>query len=416
MQIALESPTRKVALLSVTLILAGLYITFAGRNFLAAYYSHSPELGRLQRAVRLAPGSAEYHQMLGRLYFSGNNLQEAAQQYRIATQLNPHEAHYWFELAGIEQVTGNVDGQGSALERAIAAEPTTPEVAWEAANFFLIQGDTQKALHEFRVVLENDPTLNYAALQAASHAGDVDTMLRDVLPPQPDAYLALIDLLTTKKDSAGAAKVWQGLASLRKPFEARRALSYVNYLIVQRDIPQARLVWRQTAQLCGLVSYLTSHDNLVVNPSFSLDILNSGFDWHYLREHSVELELDPTEFHGGHRSLSIAFEGPGVNEAGIFQFIPVEPDTTYEFSAYYKSDKMEGAGGPHFAVQDALSNASYFESDDLKDADVWRATGGQFKTRADAQLVVIRLLRVPAGSPIRGKLWIDDLRLVEKHD
>lgn len=416
MQVTLESPTRKIALLSGILLVAGLYLTLAGRYFMAAYYSHSPELGRLQKAVSLAPGSAEYHQMLGRLYFSGNQLPEAAQQYRIATQLNPHDAHYWFELAGLEQVSGDVDTQRYALERAIAAEPTTPEVAWEAANFFLVQGDTPKALHEFRVVLENDPTLTYAALQTASHAGDVDTMLREVLPPQPDAYLALIDSLTAKKDSPGAAKVWQGLANLDKPFEARRALAYVNYLILQRDIPQARLVWRQTALLCGLSAYLTSHDNLVVNPSFSLNILNSGFDWHYLREHSVELELDPTDFHGGRRSLSISFEGPGVNEAGIFQFIPVEPDTTYEFSAYYKSDKMEGAGGPRFAVQDAYSNATYFESDDLKDADVWRATGGQFKTSPDTQLLVIRLLRVPGGSPIRGRLWIDDLRLAEKHD
>lgn len=416
MQIAVESPIRKVVLLSATLIVAGLYLASAGRYFLAAYYSHTPELARLQRAVHLAPDSAEYHQMLGRLYFSGNNLPEAAQQYRIATRLNPHEAHYWFELAGLEQVTGDVDNQRYALERAIGAEPTTPEVAWEAANFFLVQGDTQKAHREFRVVLENDPTLTYSALQAASHAGDVDTMLRDVLPPQPDAYLTLIELLIARKDSAGAAKVWQGLASMRKPFDARRALAYVNYLILLRDIPQARLVWRQTALLCGLSAYLTSHDNLVVNPSFNLNILNSGFDWHYLREHSVELELDPTDFHGGHRSLSVAFEGPGVNEAGIFQFIPVEPDTTYEFSAYYKSDKMEGAGGPRFAIQDAYSNASYFESDDLKDADVWRATGGRFKTSPDAQLLVIRLLRLPAGSPIRGKLWIDDLRLVEMHD
>lgn len=416
MQIALESPTRKLAVLGVTLLATGLYLTLAGRNFLAAYFSRSPDVERLQRAARLAPGSAEYHQMLGRLYFSANRMPEAAQQYRTATQLNPHEAHYWLELAGLEQVNGNPDGQRYALERAIAAEPTTPEVAWEAANFFLVRGDTAKALHEFRVVLENDPTLTYAALQAASHAGDVETMLRDVLPPQPDAYLGLIELLMGKKDTAGAAKVWQGLAGLRRPFESRRALNYVNYLILQRDIPQARIAWRQTAQLCGLDAYLTSHDNLVVNPSFSLDILNSGFDWHYLRERSVQLELDPTEFHAGHRSLSIAFEGPGVNEAGIFQFIPVQPDTTYEFSVYYKSDKMEGAGGPRVSVEDAYTNATYFQTDDLKDADVWRATGGQFKTTPDAQLAVVKVLRVPAGSPIRGRLWIDELRLVEKHE
>jgi len=45
------------------------------------------------------------------------------------------------------------------------ADPTTPDVAWEAANFYLVQGDDAKALREFRVVLQNEPTLADPAIQ-----------------------------------------------------------------------------------------------------------------------------------------------------------------------------------------------------------------------------------------------------------
>ena len=59
------------------------------------------------------------------------------------------------------------------------------------------------------------------------------------------------------------------------------------------------------------------------------------------------------------RSLLITFDGPGVTDAGILQFIAVQPNTTYEFSAYYKSGEFEGAGGPHFTIQDAYPKPSY---------------------------------------------------------
>ncbi len=65
-----------------------------------------------------------------------------------------------------------------ALEHAIQADPTTPDVAWEAANFYLVQGDEAKALREFRVVLQNEPTLADPAIQFCWRINpDVDALL-----------------------------------------------------------------------------------------------------------------------------------------------------------------------------------------------------------------------------------------------
>src|SRR5581483_2582049 len=104
--------------------------------------------------------------------------------------------------------------------------------------------------------------------------------------------------------------------------------------------------------------------------------------------------------------------GQGIVDAGIRQVVPVDPDTQYVFSGYYKAAEMDGAGGPKFALQDLYTEAPLFMSDDLKDADFWTQVHGTFTTGPDTRLIVLRIARGPAGSPIRGKLWIDDLKLV----
>jgi hypothetical protein len=74
---------------------------------------------------------------------------------------------------------------------------------------------------------------------------------------------------------------------------------------------------------------------------------------------------------------------------------------------------MEGAGGPRLSVQDGYSGTEYFSSDDLRNQDAWRQVKGSFKTAPGTQLLVIRIIRVPSGSPIKGHVWIDDFRLQE---
>src|SRR5205807_7769607 len=42
----------------------------------------------------------------------------------------------------------------------------------------------------------------------------------------------------------------------------------------------------------------------------------------------------------------------------------------------------------------------------------WKQVSGIFTTGPGTKLLIFRVQRVPARSPIRGKLWIDDIRLV----
>ena len=394
-------------------LLACVYLLLAGKEFAASVFASRAELPKLERAVRLSPGNADYRHRVGRYYaFVAGDPQSAIDNFRAAVALNPHDARYWFDLAAAYQVIGDLADQRTALDRALQAEPTAPDVAWEAANFFLISGDIDRALREFHVVIENDLELSHPALNAAWRVRpDTDALLRDVVPARTDTLISFLTILMSKQETDGTIKTWDRLTQLHEKFDNRYLYDYVHYLIDVHRPDAAMTAWERAADTLGLSAYLPTEDNLVVNGNFGLDILNGGFDWTYVNRTGVKPLLDPSDFRQSHRSLSLTFEGPGINDAGIRQLIPVHGTTTYEFSAYYKSADFQGAGGPQIVLRDAYTGAPLYASDPLNDADFWKEVHSKVTTPNDTTLLVLAIERFPAGSPIRGKLWLDDFEL-----
>jgi tetratricopeptide (TPR) repeat protein len=416
MKIPFNSPARRILTATIAAIIAIAYVGVAASRVAAAFFGSHAELSSLKKAAWLDPGEAEYRNHLGRYYdLVARDPASAVGQYKAAVQINPHSARYWFDLAGAYQVLGDTPQQTDALEHAIQADAKTPDVAWEAANLYLVQGENEKALHEFSVVIASDTTLEASALQLCWRIQpDVDALLRDVIPVRADAYINFLELLETRQETKGAEKVWNALMQTRDSFEPKHAYTYILYLVKHKEVDQAVLAWQQTASRFGYSSYLPSAGNLVVNGNFDLTLLNAGFDWQYQKQSSVNLTLDPSDFHSGRRSLQITFDGPGIVDAGIYQFVAVQPNTTYDFTAYYKTGDFDGAGGPHFTVQDMYSLVIYYESEELKDSGFWQSATGEFTTGADCKLIVLHIRRLPAGSPMRGKLWVDDFHITKK--
>jgi hypothetical protein len=395
------------------LLLTLAYLLASGKEFAASLLASHSDLTQLQRAVRISPGDADYRHRLGAfLAFDVGDPQASLASYRSAVALNPYNAGYWLDLAAACQVTADLDCQRNALDRAVAAEPTAPGVAWQAANSFLVDGQIDRALREFRVVIENDNTLAAPALEAAWRVRpDPDALLRDVVPAKPDSLIAFLTLLMTKQQTDAAIKTWERLCQLRMKFDNSRLYEYVTYLVKVHRPDAAITAWEQAAPSLGLSGYLPGDDNLIVNGDFSLDILNGGLDWTYVNRTGVHPVLDSSDFREGHRSLSIAYEGAGISDSGIQQLIPVHGGTTYDFSAYYKSGDFEGVGGPQIVLHDAYTDAALYTSDPLTEADFWKNVSASVKTPASTTLLRLAIERVPAGSPIRGKLWLDDLQL-----
>ncbi len=391
---------------------AGL-VLFSFTDFLADHLAGRPTLPHLRLATQLAPGNAAYHSQLGRyLQVTNGDLQQALREYQTATRLNPQDASAWFDIARLQQVLGDSAEQGRALERAVQAAPKKPDVAWEAANFLLLRGERDQAMREFRVVLENDEVSIPTALDLLWRVDpDASSLLKKVVPANPNAYSAFLVLLMSREQTDAAAKVWAALLGLQKQFPSRMGLAYVDYLLSHRQPEQAREAWQQMAPLCGLTAYLPGQ-NLIVNSRFEQDVLNAGFDWHYYEKTNVKITLDGTSASGGNHTLLVTFAGPGITETGLFQLVSVAPSTQYQFSVHFKTDALEGAGGPAFLLRDEMTGTVYLTTETLRNPGSWREITGHFTTGPEAKLVSLRMVRIPAGNAIRGHLWMDEVQLV----
>ncbi len=416
MQLELRSFRGKLGVAIGILLCAISYVTATARQFLGSYYSESQDPDRLRRAVSLDRGNAEYRDNLGRYVLALNQSPQAALPWlQEATRLNPNSAQYWVHLAAAQQSLGDIGGEKDSLGRALQADPHTPKIAWDAANLYLAQGSLQDALKLFHSVLENDPIYLGAALNTCWRIRpDIDFQLAGVVPPNADS--AFLEYLVANKETAAANKVWARMFSLQQPLPRNHLFEYLRYLVINHEVSQAALVWQQAANLSGLAAYQPSSENLLINGDFSLGMLDGGFDWVHRAVRGVSLALDPTQLRSSSRSLRITLDGPGITDVGIVQLVPVDPDTRYEFSGFYRADSMDGAGAMQFAINDAYKDTPLFMSEDLRDADFWKEVGGNFTTGPDTNLVILRVARVPSGSPIRGKLWIDGLRLVQRDD
>ncbi len=419
MRIELRSPLRRFCFAGACLTAVGVYLALAGRAYLAAHLAAKPDLPNIQRAIWLEPANAEYRAFLGGLFaLSGGRPDEAIANFQIAVHLNPYESQYWLDLAEVYQVAGRTDEQAESVEQAVKADPTTPNVAWVAANLFLVQGNLGKALPYFRTVLANDPDSVDDALRLCWRAsGDTNQIFEQALPRRTDIYLRFLNLLVSKQEVVPAENDWDHLIGLRQSFPPKLAFPYFRLLIGKQEITAAKTAWQQLAQVNREIQpYLASRENLIVNGGFEENLLNGGFDWSYESNPHAALAIDTDQFYDGTRSLSVTFDGRNAPDAGIAQLIPVKPDTEYEFSAESRTQDIDSASGPRFAIADAYTNFSYVLTDDLLGTNPWHKQQAQFHTGPSTNLLVLKVIRQPPAPLIRGKLWIDDVRLVETSD
>ena len=178
--------------------------------------------------------------------------------------------------------------------------------------------------------------------------------------------LSFLRLLISKQEVAAAENVWNHLIALNQEFSTKLAFPYFRFLIAKQEVAAAQTAWQQLAGVDpSLQPYLPSRENLIVNGGFEENVLNGGFDWWYESNTHAALAIDTSDFFSGTRSLSVTFDGRNPGDAGIVQFIPVKPNTEYEFSAESRTEDIESASGPRFAIVDAYSNAPYVLTDDL---------------------------------------------------
>jgi tetratricopeptide (TPR) repeat protein len=392
-------------------MIPAIYGWFAVRDFQASRLSSSLDMLSLKRAIVLAPQDAAHRNLLCRyLLFDQQDAVAATPYCKRATELDPYQSAYWLNLALAYYRTGAEHEQQEAILRAISVDPNTPDVAWDAANFFLVQGNIPEALRQFSVVIRGDPNLVTPSLDLCWHALHNVSAIEAILPPDPNVYLQFVKLLTTKNEWEAAHQVWSALLGLNREFDYHHALFYVDSLLQERKVARASEAWEQLASRTATLNDYSRTDNLVVDGNFAGEILNAGFDWRYSLQPGIAVSLDTTQFHSGSRSLLISYTDTG-GDSGLHEYVPVKPDTQYTVAAWVKSEELQAANGPRISVADAYDNKPYAQTEETVGTTVWHRLESSFQTGPETELLAIGFTRDPGNTRIQGQFWVDDVSL-----
>jgi tetratricopeptide (TPR) repeat protein len=412
--VLLQSPIRKAALAVLTLGLCAAYLHVAERDWRASRLARFGTRESLEEASRLEPGNATYADLLGRRsFYADQDVKGAVREFESATSLNPGMAQYWTDLALAYSAAGQTGHEREAVQRALLADPSSPEVAWDTANFYFALGDSQAALAQLHIVFQYQSWSALDAMQLAWRGThDPAVILREAIPDDPETRLTFLKFLLSQNEPEAAAQVWNQVTAEGRPFDPKLAFPYVQYMLAQKQVAGAQEIWKQLAAVNpGFAPYLP-YPGMMVNSGFEQDILNAGFDWRYQQVPHVSLALDASEARGGKRALAINFDGGPVGDLGFWQLVPVQPGTTYEMTAYSQAAEWSGTGGLRLAVEDAFDHTPCGASELLATTAGWRASALTFTTGPQTTLVMVKLVRDPAGGVLAGKFWLDDVSLL----
>jgi thioredoxin-like negative regulator of GroEL len=409
--ISKQSYLERLMWLALCFLGAASYTWFAIRGYWAQNLANRLDQTSLEKSIALEPRNATYHDLLCRsMIFVSGQPSQAISECMKSLALNSYNSSFRLDLAQAYFSSGEKQQCLDAVRRAIAVDPTTPDTAWSAANFFLIQGDNREALQQFALVLRGEPTLATPVLNICWQSLHDINRIQGILPPNPDIYLAFIKLLLSNGESAAARQIWSALMKLKQSFDYHEALFYIDGLLEARAVEDATDAWMQLASRSKAMQAYSHPDDLVVDGSFSEEILNSGFDWRYTPRPDIAVALDTTDFHSGTRSLSLTYSEKG-SDAGLFEYIAVQPNTSYRLSAWVKSEELETANGPRLTLSDTSSNTINVATEETSGSTTWHQLEAKLQTGPQTKLLVLAILRSPGETRIQGKFWIDDISL-----
>ncbi len=408
----ITSRPRRIAAAVFAIVAFAFYVYAVYSVWRADWLQDRRDPGSLEASAHLQPWDAETQWLLGQYFLNGTqDYDRALTSLHRAVELNPYEARYWLDLAVAHEVRGDATESQEALARALRAEPTSTQIAWQAANFYLAHNDTHHALPLFRVVLQHDASNTILPLNLSWRATrSVSQIVSEALPAQPAFYFAFLKILMADKQSSPANELWHHLNEQKFKFPVEEAFPYFDYLIHTQQVDQANQVWTDLSRIDPEVQD-GSRSNLVHDGGFESRFLNGGFDWRIDQTGDINVALDATEYHRGARALRFAFTGPGVSDTGVYEYVPVQPNTPYRFSAFVKTQEITTASGPRLAVEDASTRATLATTDEFLETSGWEEHSAGFITGSDTHIVTLRIVRTPGAPLIKGTFWLDDVVL-----
>jgi len=408
---------RRLLLLGIVLV-CGLLIEQAAWNWRVRADIDSHNLSSLERGARLAPGNAEAWDRLGRFRqwsFEHPDAAGAVRDYERAVSDLPISPYYLMDLAGAYEQTGHVEEANQTFQRAVAAYPLSGAVAWNYGNFLLRQQHVEQALEEIHRAVESDPSLIPLALSriwVSNH--DIDLVLDRVLPSTAKAYLEALDYFETTQEVDAGIAVWDKLLSLGQPVGLRSVFPLIDELIRDDRASDARKVWGDAVRAAG-VNEAQPDSSLIWNGEFMQAFANGGLGWRWDSPLGAAINFGDPRPGGLGRSVRIDFNG-GNNTAldAPSQYVPVEPNTRYDFHAYLRTEGITTESGIRFAISDPNHSGVRVTTTNLTGTNPWALADAEVSTGPQTRFLLVQLYRPRSrlfDSNLGGTVWMADVSL-----
>ena len=344
---------------------------------------------------------------------------ESLRHLRRATQLSPDSRLYWSDLESACESMADTECIDQAAERLLKLCPMVPSYHWLAAQSSLRTNQLDRALAEFRRLLELDPTYAAATWSSLQAVEKPDPIFQKVLADSADAQLKVgyVDFLSDQGDNDTAYRIWRLVVADSRPFPLSSATPYLERLIGLGRIEEAANVWQDLERLGIVKRYEADEkDNLIFNGDFEQSPLNAGFDWRAgpLTYLAVDFSA-PGAYHGAH-CLRVDFTVSRNDEyEPAYQIVPVLPHHAYTLKAYVRSEGITSDTGPCLRASDT-QQAGFPDviSDTTVGTTPWHPLRLSFSTGPQTRAVRLSFWRPRSRvfpTEISGTSWLDAVSL-----
>ena len=414
MRDSLSSSGRKAAFLGGYVVLPLMLMVVCVQNFWAWWEAHNGTRDGLAMAIRIQPRNPDYPLQLGTNYLH-EDPGMAAELIERSTRLSPHSAEAWLALAEAYGRLGRVNDQQHAIFTALDNAPKNIEVEWLAANLYLTLGEFNQSFPLYRDVLSSKG----ARIEAISPVlfsvcnGDARKML-DAMPETFEARLRLTRWLVAQNHGEQADLIWPIVSESAEKFKARQAVFYIESLIARRETQKAYDVWKALAGKDAAFADRIEAGNIVSNGDFENDLEMHGFDWVLNKREGISASADSSSFHGGNVSLSVSFDTNIVSDGDLYEYVPLEPSTSYVLRGFIHADELQTANGIRLGVVDPDTHENLGMTEPFVGTLPWREFEVRFTTGPSVKIGRLSFMRVPPNGIIKGKVWVDELRIEKK--
>lgn len=403
----------------ILLAAGALYLVAVARNAAGMWLLENQTRQNISRGLAWSPGNpllwteqAEYWL----LDPSGLQPEKAVGAYLRAARINPLDPDNWDGLATAYFQLGDQGKAETVLRASLVAFPHSPQAAWRLANFLLLQGRSSEAVPFLRRAATYEPNMRTAVFDLGwKILSDPDTILRELVPPSPEARTEYLRFLLARQKLSEGAAVWQELRPQRSEAVLALAYSYVDALGMTGRGPEAARLWEQILADTGR-SAAKLEGELLTNGDFEAELVNAGLDWRVAKGPGYEVALDNFVLQHGTRSLRVSFDGSANPDfAGAWQLVPVEPNERYQFRGYLRTENITTDSGLRFSVSSVAgppAESFALSTTNRIGTDPWLLEQLEFRTGPNTRVVMVALRRFKSqkfNNLIRGRVWIDNL-------